>query len=26
MRIVAGAHKGREIVAPPGRNTRPTSD
>jgi 16S rRNA (guanine966-N2)-methyltransferase len=26
MRIVGGIHKGRAIVAPPGRDTRPTSD
>jgi 16S rRNA (guanine966-N2)-methyltransferase len=26
MRIVAGAFKGRSIVAPKGRNTRPTAD
>jgi 16S rRNA (guanine966-N2)-methyltransferase len=26
MRIVAGAHRGRRIVAPPGRSTRPTPD
>ncbi len=26
MRIVGGKHKGREIVAPQGRDTRPTSD
>jgi 16S rRNA (guanine966-N2)-methyltransferase len=26
MRIVGGQFKGREIVAPPGRDTRPTSD
>ena len=26
MRIVGGAHKGRALVAPPGRETRPTSD
>lgn len=26
MRIVAGAHKGRQIAAPKGRTTRPTSD
>jgi 16S rRNA (guanine966-N2)-methyltransferase len=26
MRIIAGAAKGRPLVAPPGRDTRPTSD
>lgn len=26
MRIVAGIHKGRRLHAPPGRDTRPTSD
>lgn len=26
MRIVGGQYKGREITAPPGRDTRPTSD
>jgi 16S rRNA (guanine966-N2)-methyltransferase len=26
MRIVGGRHKGRALVAPPGRETRPTSD
>ncbi len=26
MRIVAGKHRGRPIVAPPGRDIRPTSD
>ena len=26
MRVIAGAHKGRRLVAPPGRGTRPTSD
>lgn len=26
MRVVAGIHKGRRLVAPPGRDTRPTSD
>lgn len=26
MRIIAGSHRGRRIVAPPGRETRPTSD
>jgi 16S rRNA (guanine966-N2)-methyltransferase len=26
MRVVAGVHGGRELVAPPGRETRPTSD
>ncbi len=26
MRIVAGTHRGRRLVAPPGRDTRPTSD
>lgn len=26
MRIVAGTHRGRRLVAPPGRATRPTSD
>ena len=26
MRIVAGAHRGRTLVAPPGRSTRPTQD
>ncbi len=26
MRIVAGAHRGRPIVTPPGQATRPTSD
>jgi 16S rRNA (guanine966-N2)-methyltransferase len=26
LRIVAGSHGGRRIVAPPGRSTRPTSD
>jgi 16S rRNA (guanine966-N2)-methyltransferase len=26
MRIVAGTHRGRRIAAPPGRDTRPTSD
>jgi 16S rRNA (guanine966-N2)-methyltransferase len=26
MRIIAGAHKGRRLVAPPGAATRPTSD
>ena len=26
MRIVAGSHKGRRIVAPPGDETRPTAD
>jgi 16S rRNA (guanine966-N2)-methyltransferase len=26
VRIIAGAHKGRRLVAPPGRGTRPTSD
>lgn len=26
MRIVAGAHKGRSLVAPKGRGTRPTAD
>ena len=26
MRIIAGAHKGRRLTAPPGRTTRPTSD
>ena len=26
MRVVAGKHRGRRLVAPPGRATRPTSD
>jgi 16S rRNA (guanine966-N2)-methyltransferase len=26
MRIIAGSHKGRALVAPKGRNTRPTAD
>ena len=26
MRIIAGSHRGRRIVAPKGRDTRPTSD
>ena len=26
MRVVAGAHRGRTLRAPPGRGTRPTSD
>lgn len=26
MRVVAGAHRGRRLHAPPGRDTRPTSD
>jgi 16S rRNA (guanine966-N2)-methyltransferase len=26
MRIIAGSHRGRTIQAPPGRDTRPTSD
>ena len=26
MRIIAGSHKGHTIYAPPGRDTRPTSD
>jgi 16S rRNA (guanine966-N2)-methyltransferase len=26
MRVIAGAHKGRRLVAPPGSATRPTSD
>ena len=26
MRVIAGVHGGRELVAPRGRNTRPTSD
>jgi len=26
MRIVAGSHKGRTLVAPPGRTARPTAD
>ena len=26
MRIIAGEHKGARILAPPGRDTRPTSD
>lgn len=26
MRIVAGRHRGRRLVAPPGHDTRPTSD
>ncbi len=26
MRIIAGSHRGHRIVAPPGRDTRPTSD
>src|SRR4051794_20541590 len=26
MRIIAGTHRGRRLVAPPGRGTRPTSD
>ncbi len=26
MRVIAGAHKGRRLTAPPGRSTRPTSD
>ena len=26
MRIIAGSHKGRRIVAPPGLDTRPTGD
>src|SRR5918911_3612518 len=26
MRIIAGEHKGARIFAPPGRETRPTSD
>src|SRR3954451_10732627 len=26
MRIIAGAHRGRRIAAPKGRDTRPTSD
>src|SRR5512141_2155348 len=26
MRIIAGSHRGRRIVAPRGRDTRPTSD
>jgi 16S rRNA (guanine966-N2)-methyltransferase len=26
MRVVAGVHRGRVLVAPPGRETRPTSD
>jgi 16S rRNA (guanine966-N2)-methyltransferase len=26
MRIVGGAYRGREVIAPPGQGTRPTSD
>src|SRR5579862_3097519 len=26
MRIIAGSHRGHRIAAPPGRDTRPTSD
>jgi 16S rRNA (guanine966-N2)-methyltransferase len=26
MRIIAGTHRGQRIAAPPGRDTRPTSD
>jgi 16S rRNA (guanine966-N2)-methyltransferase len=26
MRVVAGRHKGRAIMAPPGEEIRPTSD
>ena len=26
MRVIAGTHRGRRLVAPPGRDTRPTSD
>src|SRR4051794_20544983 len=26
MRVIAGAHKGRRLVAPPGQATRPTAD
>lgn len=26
MRIIAGAHRGRTLIAPPGLSTRPTSD
>ena len=26
MRVIAGSHRGRRLVAPPGRGTRPTSD
>jgi 16S rRNA (guanine966-N2)-methyltransferase len=26
MRVIAGTHRGRELVAPKGRDTRPTSD
>ena len=26
MRIIAGTHRGHRIAAPPGRDTRPTSD
>ena len=26
MRVIAGVHGGRELIAPRGRNTRPTSD
>jgi len=26
LRVIAGAHKGRRLTAPPGRGTRPTSD
>lgn len=26
MRVIAGTHRGRHIIGPPGRTTRPTSD
>lgn len=26
MRVIAGAHRGRRLVAPPGQRTRPTAD
>jgi 16S rRNA (guanine966-N2)-methyltransferase len=26
MRVIAGTHRGRRLAAPPGRDTRPTSD
>src|SRR5947209_17432084 len=26
MRVIAGTHRGRELIAPKGRATRPTSD
>jgi 16S rRNA (guanine966-N2)-methyltransferase len=26
VRVIAGTHRGRRLVAPPGRDTRPTSD